>query len=407
MSKSDRVAVVSAVRSPFGKFGGALKDFTLPELGGLVVAEAMRRAGVDPADVEELATGVNLPGADRSIARQVLIRAEIPPHRVAYTVDRACCSSMAAISMCSRAIRLGDVDIAVAGGTENMSRVPYFLNDQRWGHSLGDVVLRDQLVIACPMTGKPRAVQAGEEAVEYGVTREEQDAWALRSHQRYLAARDAGKFDDEVMPIEVAPERGEPFVFSQDESARPDTTLEKLAKLGTVYGSPTVTAGNAPGLNTGASAMVLMSPAEAERRRRKPLATLISWAMASGHPDRIASIPAQSAQLALDKVGLTVEELDLIEVNEAFAAVPLVSTLVMAGGDPERAAAIREKTNVNGGSIAIGHPTGATGARLVMTLSYELRRRREAAGDSRPYHGVATICGGVGEAEAIVVEVAG
>ena len=407
MSKSDRVAVVSAVRSPFGKFGGALKDFTLPELGGLVVAEAMRRAGVDPADVEELATGVNLPGADRSIARQVLIRAEIPPHRVAYTVDRACCSSMAAISMCSRGIRLGDVDIAVAGGTENMSRVPYFLNDQRWGHSLGDVVLRDQLVIACPMTGKPRAVQAGEEAVEYGVTREEQDAWALRSHQRYLAARDAGRFDDEVMPIEVAPERGEPFVFSQDESARPDTTLEKLAKLGTVYGSPTVTAGNAPGLNTGASAMVLMSPAEAERRRRKPLATLISWAMASGHPDRIASIPAQSAQLALDKVGLTVEELDLIEVNEAFAAVPLVSTLVMAGGDPERAAAIREKTNVNGGSIAIGHPTGATGARLVMTLSYELRRRREAAGDSRPYHGVATICGGVGEAEAIVVEVAG
>ena len=407
MSKSDRVAVVSAVRSPFGKFGGALKDFTLPELGGLVVAEAMRRAGVDPADVEELATGVNLPGADRSIARQVLIRAEIPPHRVAYTVDRACCSSMAAISMCSRGIRLGDVDIAVAGGTENMSRVPYFLNDQRWGHSLGDVVLRDQLVIACPMTGKPRAVQAGEEAVEYGVTREEQDAWALRSHQRYLAARDAGKFDDEVMPIEVAPERGEPFVFSQDESARPDTTLEKLAKLGTVYGSPTVTAGNAPGLNTGASAMVLMSPAEAERRGRKPLATLISWVMASGHPDRIASIPAQSAQLALDKVGLTVEELDLIEVNEAFAAVPLVSTLVMAGGDPERAAAIREKTNVNGGSIAIGHPTGATGARLVMTLSYELRRRREAAGDSRPYHGVATICGGVGEAEAIVVEVAG
>ena len=406
MSKSDRVAVVSAVRSPFGKFGGALKDFTLPELGGLVVAEAMRRAGVDPADVEELATGVNLPGADRSIARQVLIRAEIPPHRVAYTVDRACCSSMAAISMCSRGIRLGDVDIAVAGGTENMSRVPYFLNDQRWGHSLGDVVLRDQLVIACPMTGKPRAVQAGEEAVEYGVTREEQDAWALRSHQRYLAARDAGKFDDEVMPVEVAPERGEPFAFSQDESARPDTTLEKLAKLGTVYGSPTVTAGNAPGLNTGASAMVLMSPAEAERRRRKPLATLISWAMASGHPDRIASIPAQSAQLALDKVGLTVEELDLIEVNEAFAAVPLVSTLVMAGGDPERAAAIREKTNVNGGSIAIGHPTGATGARLVMTLSYELRRRREAAGDSRPYHGVATICGGVGEAEAIVVEVA-
>ena len=406
MIESNRVAVVSAVRSPFGKFGGALKNFTLPELGGLVFAEALRRAGVDPADVEEVATGVNLPGADRSIARQVLIQAGIPPHRVAYTVDRACCSSMAAISMCSRAIRLGEVEVAVAGGTENMSRVPHFLTTQRFGHALGDIVLKDQLVIACPMTGKPRAVQAGEEAVEFGATREEQDAWALRSHRNHLAAREAGKLDVEVMPIEVTPERGEPFVFGQDESARPDTTLEKLAKLTTVYGSPTVTAGNAPGLNTGASAMVLMSPREAESRGTKPLATLIGWAMASGHPDRIASIPAQSARLVLEKVGLTVDELDLIEINEAFAAVPLVATLVMAGGDPERAAAIRAKTNVNGGSIAIGHPTGATGARLVMTLIYELRRRREAAGDSRPYRGVATICGGVGEAEAIVVEVA-
>jgi acetyl-CoA C-acetyltransferase len=406
MAESSRVAIASAIRSPFGRFGGALRDFTLPELGGLVFAEAMRRAGVDPADVEEVATGVNLPGADRSIARQVLIQAGIPPHRVAYTVDRACCSSMAAISLCSRAIRLGEVEVGLAGGTENMSKVPYFLTAQRWGHSLGDVVLKDQLVIACPMTGKPRAVQAGEEAVEYGVTREEQDAWALRSHQRYLAARDAGKLDDELMPIEVSPERGEPFVFSRDESPRPDTTLEKLAKLETVYGSPTVTAGNAPGLNTGSSAMVLMSPEEAERRGTKPLATLIGWAMASGHPDRIASIPAESARLALDKVGLTVDEMDLIEINEAFAAVPLVSTLVMAGGDPERADALRAKTNVNGGSIAIGHPTGATGARLVMTLLYELRRRREASGESRPYRGVATLCGGVGEAEAIVVEVA-
>jgi acetyl-CoA C-acetyltransferase len=406
VSEPDRVAVVSAVRSPFGRFGGTLKDFTLPKLGGLVFAEAIRRAEIDPADVEELATGVNLPGADRSIARQVLIEAGIPPERVAYTVDRACCSSMAAATMISRSIRLGEISVGVAGGTENMSRVPYFLTDQRWGHTLGDVVLKDQLVIACPMTGKPRAVQAGEEAVEYGITREEQDAWALRSHQSYLAARDAGRFGDEVMAIEVTSENGEPFVFDRDESARPDTTLEKLAKLPTVYGSPTVTAGNAPGLNTGASAMVLMSPQEAERRRKKPLATLIGWAMASGHPDRIASIPARSAQLALEKVGLTVEEVDLIEVNEAFAAVPLVSTLIMAGGDRERAAAIRAKTNVNGGSIAIGHPTGATGARLVMTLIYELRRRREAAGDSRPYRGVATLCGGVGEAEAIVVEVA-
>jgi acetyl-CoA C-acetyltransferase len=404
-NRRDEVAVVSAVRSPFGKFGGTLRDFTLPQLGGIVFKEAIRRAGVDPADVEEVATGVNQPGADRSIARQVLIEAGVPPGRVAYTVDRACCSSLAAISLASRAIRLGDTRIAVSGGTENMSKVPYFLTAQRWGHSLGDVVLKDQLVIACPMTGRPRAVQAGEEAVEYGVTREEQDAWAVRSHHNYLAAREAGKFADEIMPIEVPQPKGDPIVFGEDESARPDTSVEKLARLKTVYGSPTVTAGNAPGLNSGASAMVLMSPEEAESRGTKPLATLVSWAMASGHPDRIASIPAESARLALERIGMTVDDLDVIEINEAFAAVPLVSTLIMAGGDRERAEEIRAKTNVNGGAIAIGHPTGATGARLAMTVVYELRRRREAAGNGRPFFGLATICGGIGEAEAVVVRV--
>src|SRR3989304_3179055 len=251
---SSEVGVVSAVRSPFGKFGGALRDFTLPELGGIVVAEAIRRAGIDPGALEEVATGVNLPGADRSIARQVLIEAGIPPTRVAYTIDRACCSSMAATSMASRSIRLGDTRIAVAGGTENMSRVPYFLTAQRWGNALGDVVLKDQLVIADPMTGKPRAVQAGEEAVEYGITRAEQDAWAVRSHENYLRAWEAGKFAEEIMPISVPQPKGEPLLFTQDESVRPGTTLEKLAALPTIYGSPTVTAGNAPGLNTGASA---------------------------------------------------------------------------------------------------------------------------------------------------------
>jgi acetyl-CoA C-acetyltransferase len=406
MPTSNEVAVVSAVRSPFGKFGGALKDFTLPELGGPVVAEAVRRAGIEPGDVEEVAIGVNLPGSDRSIARQVLIGAGIPTNRVAYTIDRACCSSLAATSMASRSIRLGDVQIAVAGGTENMSKVPYFLTVQRWGHSLGDVVLKDQLVIADPMTGKPRAVQVADEAEEYGITRAEQDAWAVRSHESYLWAREAGKFADEIMPIPVPQPKGEPVLFSEDESPRPGTTVEKLAALPTIYGSSTVTAGNAPGLSSGASAMVLMSPQEAERRGSEPLAMLVGWAMASGHPDRIASIPAEAARLVLGKVGMGIEEMDLVEINEAFAAVPLVSTLILAGSDPAKAEAIRARTNVNGGAVAIGHPTGATGARLIMTLIYELRRRREAAAESRPYYGLATICGGIGEAEAIVVKVA-
>jgi acetyl-CoA C-acetyltransferase len=404
---NQEVAVISAVRSPFGRFGGALKDFTLPKLGGLVFAEAIRRAGIEPGDVEEVATGVNLPGADRSIARQVLIEAGIPTNRVAYTVDRACCSSLAAVNMASRSIRLGEAGVALAGGTENMSKVPYFLTDFRWGHRLGDVQLKDQLIIADPMTGKPRAVQAGDEAVEYGVTREEQDRWALRSHELYFKAKAACYFKDEVMAIEVPQDRGEPIQFVEDESPRADVSLEKLAKLPTVYGSPTVTAGNAPGLNTGSSALVLMSQEEAKRRGKKPLATLMAWAMASGHPDKLASIPAESARLSLQKAGLTIDDMDLIEINEAFAAMPLVSTLIMGGRDPNKTEEIRARTNVNGGAIAIGHPTGATGARLIMALVYELRRRREASGESRPFYGLATICGGIGEGEAVIVKVDG
>jgi acetyl-CoA C-acetyltransferase len=401
------VAVISAVRSPFGRFGGTLKDFTLPKLGGLVFAEAIRRAGIEPGDVEEVATGVNLPGADRSIARQVLIEAGIPTNRVAYTVDRACCSSLAAVNMASRSIRLGEAAVTLAGGTENMSKVPYFLTDFRWGHRLGDVQLKDQLIIADPMTGKPRAVQAGDEAVEYGITREEQDRWALRSHELYFKAKAACHFKDEVMAIEVPQDRGEPVLFTEDESPRADVSLEKLAKLPTVYGSPTVTAGNAPGLNTGSSAIVLMSPEEAKKRGKQQLATLMAWAMVSGHPDKLASIPAVSARLSLQKAGLTIDDMDLVEINEAFAAMPLVSTLILGDRDPKKVEEIRAKTNVNGGAIAIGHPTGATGARLIMALVYELRRRREASGGSRPFYGIATICGGIGEGESVIVKVDG
>ena len=399
------VVIVSSARSPFGRFGGALRDFTLPELGGMVYAEAIRRAGIEAADIEEVATGVNLPGADRSIARQVLIEAEIPPSRVAYTVDRACCSSMAAVTLAARSIRLGDVRVAAAGGTENMSKVPYFLTEQRWGARLGDVTLKDQLVIACPMTGKPRAVQAGEEAVEYGITREEQDAWAVRSHANYFAAHEAGRFEDELLTIEIPQRKGDPVVVDQDEGPRPGTTVDKLAKLPLIYDSPTVTAGNAPGLSTGASALVLMSRDEAKARGTTPLASIISSAMASGHPDRIASIPAESARLALEKAGLTIDDIEVIEINEAFAAVPLVATLVMAGGDRDKAEEIRARTNVNGGAIALGHPTGATGARLVLTVANELWRRYEVSDGSRPLYGLATLCGGIGEAEATVVRV--
>lgn len=394
------VVVLGAVRTPFGKFGGTLKDFTLPDLGGQVVAEALRQAGIAAQDVDEIALGVNLPGSDRSIARQAALRAGIPDTTPAYTVDRACCSSLAAINMVSRSLRLGEARVTVGGGTENMSLVPYFLHAARWGNRLGDIVLRDQLVISCPYSGKARALQAGEEAMEYGIGREEQDRWALRSHQRVSAAQEAGFFEAEIMPIEVPQRKGPPIIFGQDEEVRPNTTLEKLAKLRTIYDSPTVTPGNAPGLSTGASAIVLTTREEAERRGLKPLATIKTWAMAAGHPDKIASIPAAAAQKALDQAGMTVDDMDLIEINEAFAAMPLVATHILGGGDPEKVTAIREKTNVNGGAIAIGHPTGATAARLVMTIIYALHSRGGG-------WGLVSICGGIGQGESVIVKVDG
>jgi acetyl-CoA C-acetyltransferase len=406
MMRPDDVAILAAARSPFGKFGGSLRELTIPELGGYVFAEALRRSGLSPEDVDEVAVGVNLPGADRSLARQILIKAGLPPERVAYTVDRACCSSLAAITLASRSLRLGDATIALAGGSENLSRVPYFLTQQRWGHALGDVTMKDQLVIACPMTGKPRAVQASEEADEFGVTREEQDAWALRSHMNYVASLDRGAFEDELFPIEVPDGNRGTHLFEADESVRRNSTLERLAALPTVYGSSSVTAGNAPGLSTGATSVVLTTVAEAERLGKAPLATLHGWSMASGHPDRIASIPAVALRMALKKARLGLDDLDLIEINEAFAAVPLVSTLVLAEGDRGVAAELRSKVNVNGGAIAIGHPTGATAARLVMTAMFELRRRH-AENPSRPYYAGVTLCGGIGEAEAVIVRVGG
>ncbi|MGD8466408.1 MAG: thiolase family protein [Anaerolineae bacterium] len=394
----NEVVVVSAVRTPFGNFGGTLKDFTLPDLGGQVITEALRRVNVPPEAVEEVAMGVNLPGSDRSIARQAALRAGIPDTTPAYTVDRACCSSMAAVNTVSRSLRLGEASVVVGGGTENMSLVPYFVHDARWGKRLGDIVLTDQLIISCPYSGKARALQAGEEAIEFGVSREEQDRWALRSHQRVMAAQESGFFEAEILPIEVPQRKGPPLLFEKDEAVRPNTSLEKLARLRTIYDSPTVTPGNAPGLSTGASAVVLTTRQEAERRGVQPLATIKTWAMVAGHPDRIASIPATAAQKALDQVGMTVDDMDLIEINEAFAAMPLVATHILGGGDPANVDEIREKTNVNGGAIAIGHPTGASGARLLMTIIYALKSRGER-------WGLAAICGGIGQGEAMIVEV--
>ena len=381
----DTIAVTGYARTPFGRFGGALRDVRLPVLGAAAVQAALARSGAAGEAVDEVVIGVNFTGSERSVARQVALRAGVPDDRNAFTVDRACCSSLAAITLASRGLRLGDTKVAVAGGVENLSRVPYFLENMRWGQRLGDVTLTDQLVVSCPHTGVPRAVQAADEAAEYGIGREEQDAWAWRSQQRYAAALAEGVFDDEIVALDE---------LDHDEVPRPDTDLAALAALATVNGSATVTAGNAPNLSTGAAALVLATTdVDAPVK-----ATLQGWSMASGHPQMIASMPARAARLALQRCGLALDDIDLIEVNEAFAAVPLVTTMELAGRDEVLAKDLRERTNVTGGAIAIGHPTGATAARLVLTAVNQLTRRGGGTA-------LVTICGGVGEAEAVVVRV--
>lgn len=392
------VVIVDGLRTPFDKFGGIMRTENTVTLGSFVIKKLLERARVAPEEVEETYIGINMPTANRSIARQICLAAGMPVESNATTVDRACCSSMVAIAMAMRAIQLDEANITIGGGSENMSNVPYFVEDLRWGKRLGDIMLKDIMVISCPYTGETRAKQAGEVGLQYGVSREMQDEWAYRSQLYYDAAFNAGKFKQEIVPYAIQQKKGDPVVIDRDQSARPDTTLEGLAKLKTVNGSPTVTAGNAPGLNTGASAVILMSADEAKRRGVKPLATIISHAQASGHPKNIASIPAMAALKALKKINMAIDQMDVIEINEAFAVMPLVSTILLAEGDVRRLEALRAKTNINGGAIAIGHPTGATGGRLVMTTAYELQRRGGG-------YGIATVCGGVGESECFILKV--
>ncbi len=392
---SPLVHVVGVARSPFGKFGGSLRTLSLPELGAYVVERALERIGVAPADVDEVALGVNFPGSDRSVARQVQLRAGIPDDRLAYTVDRACCSSLTAINLAAKSIRLGEARTAVAGGVENLSRVPYFLETARFGQRLGDVVLSDQLVVACPHSGVARAVQASLEAAAYGIGRAEQDEWACRSQERYAEAYASGFFDDEITTVSLHDAAGQLVELDRDEVPRPGTTITALAELPTVNGSNTVTAGNAPDLSSGAAVLVLRG---GELDNARSLASIVGWSAAAGDPQHIASMPAVAGLLALKHAGITLDEVDVIEINEAFAAVPLVSNLVLAGGDATLAAELATRTNVNGGAIAIGHPTGATAARLVMTAVNELRRRGGGIG-------LVCICGGIGEAESLVVDV--
>ncbi|MGB9618347.1 MAG: thiolase family protein, partial [Desulfomonilaceae bacterium] len=306
--------------------------------------------------------------------------------------------------LCVQSINAGQAEIAIASGAESMGNTALLAaaSQVRWGNRLGPVQLEDVLFeLGYSSTGfAPVARDAGEVALEFGISRSLQDEWALMSQSRWQEAYRAGRFKvgEEIMPLELPQKKGNSIVLDKDESPRPDTSLEKLAKLKPIYGSPTVTAGNAPGMNSGAAAIVVTTREKALEKGLMPLASVKSVACAAGEPRYMACVPAQAIQKILRNTGLSIDEMELVEINEAFAAVTLVSLKMLAGDDKDRQRRLAEKTNVNGGAIAIGHPVGASGARITMTLMYELRRRGGGLG-------VAAICGGLSQGEAVILEV--
>lgn len=394
------VVIAGAARTPFGKFGGKLRNLSAVDLGTMAVKAVMKKTGIDPTDVGELDMGVAVLAGTASVAsRQILFTTGLPPHTPSLTVDRACCSSTTCIAVAMRNILLGEIEIAIAGGMEAMSQTPLVARGIRWdGVRLGGLMLEEPLFLRNPIVDMPIAVGVGEVALQYGIDRAQQDEWALGSHMKYFEAFNAGKFNDEISPVEIAQKDGEKTSMSSDESPRADTSLEKLGKLPPVYGGKTVTAGNAPGLNDGAAAVLLMSRESQREMGFEPLGTILSYANMAGEPLASPYMPAQSIQRALKKAGVELKELKRIEINEAFAAVPLVSTKVLSDGDNVLMEKLRAITNVNGGAVAIGHPTGASGARLVMTLIYELKRLGGGLG-------AAAICGGYGQSDAFIIKV--
>ncbi len=392
------VMIAQAARTPFGKFGGKLRDYSAVELGSLAAAAVLGKAGLAPHEVDETFFGTALLAASTSVAaRQINFKIGVPDDRPSLTVDRACCSSMTCIGLALMRIRLEEAGVVLAGGVESSSQTPFLMKGVRWGRRLGDFTVDDPMQFRNPISGLPLTLVTGRAALRYGVSREEQDEWAYASHQKYFSSYDKGLYADEIVPVDLK-DSLEGEILAIDESPRRNISLEKLRTLPAVYDSPTVTAGNAPGLNDGATATLLMSAAEVQRRGIEPLGRILSYAQTSGDLESSVYMPGIAILAALKKAGLALHDLKRIEINEAFAAMPLVSTKKMADGDVRTTARLRSITNVNGGSVAIGHPTGASGARVVMALVRELRR----AGGGR---GAAAICGGYGQADAVIVEV--
>ncbi len=389
-----RSVIVGAARTPFGKFGGALSSKKAVELGAAAIEEAMKRASLAPEEVDEVIMGMVLQGGAGQIpSRQAARLAGLPWETPSLTVNKVCASGLRAVTLADALIRAGDIQTAVAGGMESMSNAPYILPKVRTGLRMGDGVAIDLMVhdgLTCAFHNVHMAVHGSVVAKEYEIERSAQDEWALRSHQRAIAAIEEGKFKDEIIPVSIESKKGTTIVDT-DEGPRRDTSLDKLSSLRPVFMEDgTVTAGNAPGVNDGAGALVVMNEEYAAKTNRTPLAYILGYAEAATKAPYIATAPALAVSKLLQKTGRSLDEIDLFEVNEAFAAVTLTSGKMLGWNS--------EKVNVNGGAVALGHPIGASGARIIMTLIYELRRRGGGLG-------IAAICSGAAQGDAILIEV--
>ena len=388
------VAIVSGARTPMGRYGGKLRDFTAMELAAVASQAAIKRAGVDPKEFDHAIFGNAQQTSGDAIygARHVALKAGLPIETPALTVNRLCGSGMQSIVSAAQLIQLGEAQTVLAGGMESMSQAPHVVRGARWGFGLGEGKLEDSLMVAlldtyCGLYMAQTAELYGE---QQGITREAMDEFSLRSQKLAGEAQKACRLQEEITPVPLCGRKGEPTgeMFEKDDHLRPETTMEGLAKLKAAFGK-NITAGNASGIVDGGAAVVLMSMSEAQRRNLKPLGCIVSWGIAGVEPKIMGSGPVPASRKALERAGLKLEDIDLIEVNEAFAAQYLAVEKQLRLN--------REKVNVNGGAIALGHPLGATGTRLVITLLLELRRQKKK-------YGLATACIGGGQGIAMVVE---
>jgi acetyl-CoA C-acetyltransferase len=395
MADTRDAVIISAARTPTGKFQGALKGFTAPELGAIAIKEAVKRAGVDPAEVDEVIMGcVVQAGVGQAPARQAALKAGLPVEVSALTVNMVCGSGLRAVALASQAVRLGDMDVVVAGGMESMSNIPYAMPGARDGYRMGNQQVVDLMIhdgLWCPFENWHMGNTGEIVAEKHQITRETQDTFAYNSHRKAHEAQQAGRFKDEIIPIEIPQKKGDPIVIDYDEPVRPDTTVDALGKLKPAFKKDggTVTAGNAPGVNDGGSALVVTSAEKASSLGVDPLARVVSYAVSGIDPKYIMLAPVEGVRRAVAKAGWELKDVELFELNEAFS-VQALGVVKELGIDPEL-------VNVNGGAVAIGHAIGNSGGRVLTTLLYEMKRR----GAKR---GVAGLCLGGGNSVAMAVE---